>query len=193
MNNVIAISDSFNCPHSIESYFHLLNTYEFVKALILREPHLSPFEYEAHLTKWLSFSNRKFEIIVHSHGHLALKYRLNHLHLPYLQFQDQHEKWTSSGLSLSTSVHSLEEALCAEDKGAAFLIGGPIFKTSCKPNATPKGSLFIKDLSSAVKCPIYAIGGLSFGDKLKEVFLNGASGVCMRSELWGYFEHIKRG
>lgn len=189
MKHVLAISDSLNCPLSIEKYFQILNTCEPIMALILREPHLSPIEYEAQLLVWLSFSDKNFDLFVHSHGALALKYGIKHLHLPYNQFVKEHAYWLSYGLTLSTSVHSMEEAHYADAKGATFLIAGPVYKTSCKPRAIPKGLSFIKDLSLAIKCPIYAIGGLSFGKKTKDLLLNGARGVCMRSEIWGPSEH----
>lgn len=189
MKHVLAISDSLKCPHSIEKYFQILNTCESIKALILREPHLSPIEYEAQLLIWLSFSDKNFDLYVHSHGEIALKYGIKHLHLPYKQFTKEHEQWLSQGLTLSTSVHSMEEAHYADANGATFLIAGPVYKTSCKPTATPKGPLFINELYLAIKCPIYAIGGLSFDKKTKDLLQNGASGVCMRSEIWSNSEH----
>lgn len=178
---IIGILDTLNCPLSTEAYRHSIRKYTQYGGLILRSPHLNVTDYERELVDWLSFENT--QLVVHGHGDLALKYNLKRLHLPYASFLKQHHHWHEKGLLLSTSVHSVEEAIIADALGAHAIIVGNVYATTCKPDLPAKGIDFFKEVITSVSCLVYAIGGVKQDDY--QFFLNlGASGICVRSDLW---------
>lgn len=80
------------------------------------------------------------------------------------------------------SVHSLEEAVKAEELGATHLIYGNVFETSCKPGAEGKGLDALRDVCISVDIPVFGIGGIDT-DNAREVMDAGCRGVCVRSLL----------
>lgn len=77
----------------------------------------------------------------------------------------------------SVSVHSIEEAMLAEKKGADRLMTGHIFATKCK-NTEPRGLKFLSDIAKAVRIPVVAIGGITV-DNFKSAFGAGASDIAV--------------
>lgn len=84
-------------------------------------------------------------------------------------------------MEIGASVHSVPEAIQAEEAGARWLIAGHIFATACKPNVAPRGLDFLQTVCHAVSIPVYAIGGIT-AEKQAEVTNAGASGCCVMSE-----------
>ena len=80
------------------------------------------------------------------------------------------------------SVHSPEEAVRAEEKGASFLIAGHIFPTDCKKDLPPRGLEYLKDVCRAVSIPVFGIGGIA-PENYQDVRETGASGACVMSAL----------
>ena len=86
---------------------------------------------------------------------------------------------------IGVSIHSLEEAKDVESLGASYIVAGHIFETDCKKALEPRGVNFIKELSSILTIPIFAIGGIN--EENSSLVLNsGAFGVCMMSSLMKY-------
>ena len=83
---------------------------------------------------------------------------------------------------IGVSIHSLEEAKEVETLGATYVVAGHIFETDCKKGLEPRGLNFIKELSSILTIPVFAIGGIDEKNSLS-VIDNGAFGVCMMSSL----------
>ena len=69
--------------------------------------------------------------------------------------------------------------------GATYVVAGHIFKTDCKKGLEPRGLNFIKELSSILTIPIFAIGGIN-KENSNLVLNSGAFGVCMMSSLMEY-------
>ena len=86
---------------------------------------------------------------------------------------------------MGVSVHSLEEAKDVENLGASYVVAGHIFKTDCKKGLEPRGLKFVKDLSSTLTIPIFAIGGIDEKNSLS-VINSSAFGVCMMSSIMKY-------
>lgn len=80
------------------------------------------------------------------------------------------------------SVHSLEEAIQAEQAGAVYLIAGHIFETACKPNLPPRGLLFLREICQTVTIPVFGIGGIHV-QNAASVLQTGAAGVCVMSDF----------
>ena len=82
---------------------------------------------------------------------------------------------------VGVSVHSMYEAMKAEDMGADYLIAGHIFETASK-STTPRGMYFLRDICDAVDIPVYAIGGIG-PDNYYSLFDCGAMGGCCMSSV----------
>lgn len=84
---------------------------------------------------------------------------------------------------IGLTVHSLKEALVAQDVGAGYLGVSPIFTTTTKPDAgTPSGVRLIREIKKHIAIPIIAIGGITL-DNAPEVVRAGADGLCAISAV----------
>ena len=82
----------------------------------------------------------------------------------------------------SVSIHSVEEAVAAQELGAAFVIAGHIFATQSKPGLPPRGLDFLRAVCESVRIPVFAIGGIS-SENAQSCVDTGAAGVC-RMSAW---------
>jgi len=82
-------------------------------------------------------------------------------------------------LLIGNSTHSLSEVLLARDRGADFVVFGPVFETGSKRAfGAPQGLVKLREVSSALNgFPVIAIGGVKI-ENLRECFQSGASGVA---------------
>ena len=81
---------------------------------------------------------------------------------------------------VGVSVHSVDEAVQAEQQGVDYVIAGHIFETSCKPDLAPRGLEFLKQVCKSVKIPVYAIGGIN-ANNINQIVQTGADGACIMS------------
>ena len=79
---------------------------------------------------------------------------------------------------LGASVHSLDEAFCAEADGADYVVLGTIFETQSHPGKAAAGLSLVADVAAAVRIPVVAIGGINPGNAAS-VMAAGASGVAV--------------
>jgi thiamine-phosphate pyrophosphorylase len=75
---------------------------------------------------------------------------------------------------LGASVHSTEEAIAAEHDGVDFVVFGPVFET---PGKSPVGVSALRAVTSAVRIPVLAIGGIS-EENTDDVLKAGAAGIA---------------
>lgn len=84
-----------------------------------------------------------------------------------------------AGKLLGVSTHSVEEARCAADDGADFIVFGPVFTTPSKvAYGPPQGLQHLSTVVRAVRIPVIAIGGIDHTN-LSQVVQAGAYGVAM--------------
>jgi thiamine-phosphate pyrophosphorylase len=84
-----------------------------------------------------------------------------------------------SGKLLGVSTHSVEEARCAAEDGADFIVFGPVFTTPSKvAYGPPQGLQHLRTVVRAVRIPVLAIGGIDHTN-LPQVVQAGAYGVAM--------------
>ena len=84
-----------------------------------------------------------------------------------------------AGKLLGVSTHSVEEARCAAEDGADFIVFGPVFTTPSKlAYGPPQGLQHLSTVVSAVSIPVIAIGGIDHTN-LPQVMQAGAYGVAM--------------
>lgn len=75
---------------------------------------------------------------------------------------------------LGVSVHTVEEAITAENDGADFIVFGPVFDT---PGKNAVGLESLRKVTESVKIPVLAIGGIT-SDRAKEALAAGAAGIA---------------
>ena len=160
---LLVISDRKLCRHkSIEEITREAFS-SGVKAFQLREKDLSASEL-------LSLA-RKIKIIsIHSHSKLIINDRLDvallanadGVHSPENGINAKDIKNQNKNLIVGKSVHSVESAVMAERDGYDYILFGPIFRTKSKIKyGRPKGITELKKVCSAVKIPVFALGGIN--------------------------------
>ena len=191
------LCENENLEKQIEKIFSayekkiILKNFEIV-ALTLREKDLDKNEY-LNLVKKIYPICKKYgiDLILHQNYDLNLdkKYKIEGLHLSYEIFKSLNKN-IREGLKkkykrIGVSIHSLNEVKEAEILGVTYVVAGHIFETDCKKGLEPRGLNFIKELSSVLTIPIFAIGGIN--EENSSLVLNsGAFGVCMMSSLMKY-------
>lgn len=85
---------------------------------------------------------------------------------------------------IGVSAHNVEEAVLAEKQGADYLGAGAVFSTSSKDNVSALSYDTLKAITSAVKIPVIAIGGIN-EENMKELKGSGICGVAVISAIFG--------
>ena len=169
----------------------ILKNFEIV-ALTLREKDLDKNEYLNLVEKIYPICKRyRIDLILHQNYDLNLdeKYNIEGIHLSYDNFKSLNKNIREGLIKkykrIGISIHSIDEAKEVENLGATYVVAGHIFETDCKKGLEPRGLNFIKELSSILTIPIFAIGGIN--EENSNLVLNsGAFGVCMMSSLMKY-------
>jgi thiamine-phosphate pyrophosphorylase len=80
-------------------------------------------------------------------------------------------------LSIGASVHSLEDAIDAEVRGADWVVFGPVYDTPSKRRwGSPQGLDRLAKVTASVRIPVVAIGGIT-PERVAAVRGAGAAGV----------------
>jgi thiamine-phosphate pyrophosphorylase len=86
-------------------------------------------------------------------------------------------------LRIGASVHSLEEAVEAELKGADWVTFGPVYETPSKrPYGPPQGLARLAAVAGRLRIPVVAVGGIT-PERVHEVRKAGARGVAVISAI----------
>jgi thiamine-phosphate pyrophosphorylase len=83
---------------------------------------------------------------------------------------------------IGISTHSLRQAEEADKEGADYIGFGPVFHTATKEAGEPKGTEVLRDVKSAVRIPVVAIGGINLKN-LNSVLDAGADAVAIASAI----------
>lgn len=86
-------------------------------------------------------------------------------------------------LRVGVSVHSLEEAKVAEERGADYLFYGHVYASPSKPNCEPRGLALLAEVCAKVSIPVIAIGGITT-ENMAAIRDAGASGAAVISTIW---------
>jgi len=84
---------------------------------------------------------------------------------------------------MGVSVHSVEEAVSAEQNGADYLGVGAVYNTMTKPDANALTFETLKAICGAVSIPVVGIGGISKGNILS-LKGSGIDGVAVVSAIF---------
>ena len=88
-----------------------------------------------------------------------------------------------SDMIVGVTAKTVEQALRAQDAGADYLGSGAVFGSSTKLNARPMTRETLSAITSAVRIPVVAIGGIHSGNIL-ELAGTGIAGVAVVSGIF---------
>ena len=147
------------------------------------------------------------QLVLHTYANVASKLGIRELHLPFTKFRalvgernanfadlnlakfddTRAHKDEASGicasnltqkLKIGVSVHSLQQALSAQELGADYVVAGHIFDTPSHALERSKGLWFLREICESLSIKIYAIGGINF-ENLSGIKQAGAAGAYM--------------
>ena len=182
---LIVVTDSATCPRPLAEQIERLAKLTKLRpqAVILRAKSLDKAAYRTlALDVQQSCEAAGIPLILHSDWPLARELDVKRLHLPLALLRQLPTCERAHFTWLSTSVHSVEDAIEAQTLGATVLIAGHIYTTQCKAGLAPRGLGFLQNVCSAVSLPVYAIGGIGFdAAQHADLLAKGACGACIMS------------
>jgi thiamine-phosphate diphosphorylase len=176
--------------------------------ILLRESDLPECEYENLARKTLEIiaeCDSGARLILHTYANVASKLGICELHLPFTKFASASVKWATNlrdlakfdgassdkdeapgicapnltqNIKIGVSVHSLEQALAAQELGADYVVAGHIFDTPSHALEQGRGLWFLREICESLCIKSYAIGGINF-ENLSEIKQAGAAGAYM--------------
>ena len=193
MYNILAVTNRKLCKNDLleqikkiiefnlskDSINNLLPNNSNIK-IILREKDLCEEEYEFLARKVLNICNSfNIQCILHTYYNVARKLNCRSIHLP-LHILKNNPYLCKDFSIIGVSIHSVDEAIEAQNLNASYITAGHIFNTDCKKGLPGRGLNFLKEVVKSVDIPVYAIGGIN-NDNIDSVIKAGAYGVCMMS------------
>jgi len=153
------------------------------------------------------------QLVLHTYASVASKLGVGELHLPFANFTALSVKRTvnladlnlvksgsvravkdeisgicalnlTQNFKIGVSVHSLEQALAAQDFGADYVVAGHIFDTPSHASERGRGTKFLREICEKLSIKTYAIGGINF-ENLGEIKGVGAAGAYMMRGFLG--------
>ncbi|MGG5462213.1 thiamine phosphate synthase [Clostridium sp. B9] len=166
-----------------EMYFETLNKASKlgVKNIILREKDLNDEEFFSLYSKVKSLISSDTNLIINSNVDVFKRVDEKYIQLPFEIFIKRRVEITDK--KIIVSIHSVGEAIVADNLGVEYIMASPIFETECKPGTKGKGVDFIRELRQKVKCKIIALGGID-KNNYKEVLKAGADDFACMSILF---------
>lgn len=203
-DNIIAITNRHLCSRPfMEQLERVCKLHPH--AIVLREKDMPEAEYLS-LARDVIALCKKYDVqcMLHSFINVAMELEHPYIHLPLPILEAYVKKDLSNNYQqffkiIGTSVHSVEDAIKAEQLGATYMTAGHIFATDCKKGLPPRGLDFLKNVCDAVGIPVYAIGGINIASnddstaydampdisvpRLADVMEYGAAGGCIMSGM----------
>ncbi|WP_285766881.1 thiazole tautomerase TenI [Peribacillus sp. SI8-4] len=129
--------------------------------------------------------NRKIplsKIIINDRADVAWTQKASGVHLAFHSLDAAVVRGAFPGLGVGCSVHSIEEAKVACEKGVDYAMYGHIFATDSKRGLPPKGLEELQEVTRNVSLPIIAIGGIT-PSNCQSVLDAGARGIAVMSGI----------
>jgi thiamine-phosphate pyrophosphorylase len=122
-------------------------------------------------------------LIVNDRVDIALACDADGVHLGQDDLPLQAARKLMPGKLIGVSTHDLQQARDAERGGADYIGLGPMFGTTTKETGyTPRGPELLRDIRSAVRIPIVAIGGVT-EKNVSQVWDDGADSAAIISDI----------
>ncbi|WP_164525404.1 thiamine phosphate synthase [Siminovitchia acidinfaciens] len=156
----------------------------FVDYFIIRERTKTAAEYINLIGQLTEASVNKEKLIVNDRVDVAVATGINKVQLPGHGLTVQQVKINFSQFRAGRSVHSVKEALEANEAGADWLLYGHVFPTDCKRGLPARGLVELKKIVEDVPANIYAIGGIKpwHVAELCEIKIRG---IAVMSSIFG--------
>ena len=151
----------------------------------LREKNLTHEEFKAEALEIQTLcKNFNVPLIINDDVELAKEINADGIHVGQSDMEAGNvRKLIGPEKILGVSVFTPEEAVLAESKGADYLGAGAVFHTGSKSDAVDITHETLKEICSAVKIPVVAIGGISLNN-LHELEGSGIAGVAVISAIF---------
>jgi thiamine-phosphate pyrophosphorylase len=154
-----------------------------VNAIYKHHPYMACFrdkttnDYEALATAFMKAvrSVGGTRVFLHSHIEIAAKVGAEGVHLASTQLGDI-AKAKAQGLDVIVSCHTLEEIETAKRNGADAVTYSPVFATPGK--GSPKGLEDLKEIVGKIDLNIYALGGITTPEQVKQIADTGVYGFA---------------
>ena len=131
------------------------------------------------------------KIVLHSHHYLAKSFGINRLHFNEVSrrqlIEDALETYSTEGVILSTSIHSIDDYNQLSDKfDYTFL--SPVFDSISKPNYQAQ-AFNLKDIHKKMNTKLIALGGI---DEITcaKAFEMGFDGIALLGAIWNNEDKI---
>lgn len=148
-------------------------------AVILREKDLGSCELYKLALELKNTTDNKIPLIINGDAEAAEKAAASGLHLSYDIFMNcKNIKQEFKG----ASIHSLEEGIKVQQKGADYVLAGHIFNTACKKGLDGRGLGYLEGLCDKLNIPVIAIGGIELSN-VKSVLASGTFGIAVMSSV----------
>lgn len=148
-------------------------------AVILREKDLSTEELYKLALELKLIINNKIPLIINGNLEVYENIAASGIHLSYDEFMKCED--TNYRL-IGSSIHSLEEGLFVQKKGADYVLAGHIFKTACKQGIDGRGLDYLQQICNELRIPVIAIGGIE-KNNVKSIIEAGAFGIAVMSSV----------
>jgi thiamine-phosphate pyrophosphorylase len=155
-----------------------------VNVVQLREKDLAAAELVPLADRLRAITEGKALLIVNSRLDVAQVCGADGVHLPERGASVAAiRRLAGDGFIIGRSVHSVEEAVKAQDEGADYVQVGAIFPTRSHPGP-PAGLALLEGVAVRVGIPILAVGGIT-GENVGQVMRAGARGAAVISAILG--------
>jgi thiamine-phosphate pyrophosphorylase len=153
-----------------------------INVVQLREKDLAAAELVPLADHLRAITRDKALLIVNSHLDVALLCGADGVHLPERgPSVAATRRLAGDGLIIGRSVHSVEEAVKAEEEGADYVQVGAIFPTRSHPGP-PAGLGLLESVAARMSIPIVAVGGIT-ARNVGQVMQAGARGAAVISAV----------
>ncbi|WP_134703927.1 thiamine phosphate synthase [Ammoniphilus sp. YIM 78166] len=153
-----------------------------VQAIHLREKTKTAAELWAGVMDLLSRGIPPSKIYINDRADVAWASGIGGVQLAYHSLGSAETKRAFPTLRVGRSVHSVEEAVEMEERGADYLLYGHIFPTGSKPGLEARGLCALAEVAQRVTIPVIAIGGIG-PEQVGAVLKAGASGIAVMSGI----------
>ena len=124
-------------------------------------------------------------LVVNDRLDVALACDAEGVHLPEQGLPvEAARRLAGQGFVIGRSVHSVAEAVRAQEEGADYVQVGAIFASRSHPGQAPAGLGLLETVVAAVSIPILAVGGITAAN-VGEAMRAGAGGAAVISAILG--------
>jgi len=156
-----------------------------VNVVQLREKDLAAVQLVPLADRLRAITQGKALLIVNRRLDVALLCAADGVHLPERgPSVAATRRLAGDGFIIGRSVHSVEEAVKAQEEGADYVQVGAIFPTRSHPGVSPGGPALLESVAARVTIPILAVGGIT-AENVGQVMRAGASGAAVISAILG--------